>query len=718
MEFFSAPNLVSPTLSPGRPWDFTSPKLEEVRLFKKLARRAWMNQPTTEWNAYSAVRGVVSTARISGENPANGLRGIVVDYDAVQSIDSITENLDNLKVEAYRPNYVEITLGKKVRLVWIFERELLVNGNQHCQAVLETFFKKLSIPTLLPGYDAASVKPTQIWTNGGDWYKLREELMPWSVIFGTAVEASKTASTAPVEVPLDKIFDELNKRWPNRWRGPFELDTVGIRFWDDKADNETGCQVKPDGMLCFTGPVPFMRWEQIFGAKWVSEQRTLNLGQAAADIYFDGKSYWTHLNSVWYDRTREDVSLELRTKGISGRVGKGQAASDVDRVLHFIQTANRIDGAAPLVNYRPGVLEFEGQRILNVSRIKALEPAAKDGVDPETDFPWLNDLIKGLFRDECAIDTIHAWTKRFYTSQLYYKKAMGQAIFICGPRNNGKTLFCMRVLKPLFGNKSANPFDYFTGVTSFNSELFETSFLAINDEEAPEREAVKNKFLARLKSFVVNPQHAYHPKFCDRLSIDWTGRICSTLNDDAWSVGLLPEVNRNTEDKLCFFASHARPNNEWPEGEVIEETLARELPFYAKWLLEWKVPDTIWVGGRMGVRSYFDPRILSLSRQQFTSFQAFELLRLWSKISATMTDENAVWEGTATHLHAEFSACPELSSVVKEWTVYRLAKALVDLSRVQKSGVEMLEGGRDRKFKLSKAALVSEDKPVEEKQIA
>src|SRR5262249_31154860 len=145
-------------------------------------------------------------------------------------------------------------------------------------------------------------------------------------------------------------------------------------------------------------------------------------------------------------------------------------------------------------------------------------------------------------------------------------------------------------------------------------ELFESPLLALNDEEATTREETRQKFLARLKSFVVNPSHSYEPKFCDRMNIEWTGRIFVTLNDDPSSVGLLPEVNSNTMDKLMFFRS--RPYaHKWERSEVLEPKIEKELPFFARWLLNWQPPDYVVAPGRMGVRSFFDPHILNLSKQ-------------------------------------------------------------------------------------------------------
>ena len=111
------------------------------------------------------------------------------------------------------------------------------------------FAKKFKLATLLPGYDANSEKPALIWTNGGEWYEFQAAPLPWSLIFGMALDASKCLTPQRSDMPIEAVAAEVEKKWPGRWQGPFEVGATGVRFWDDSADNSTGCQVKPDGLL-------------------------------------------------------------------------------------------------------------------------------------------------------------------------------------------------------------------------------------------------------------------------------------------------------------------------------------------------------------------------------------------------------------------------------------------------------------------------------------
>lgn len=714
LPFFTTKNLAAETLTQTCPWEFRpgDKSLADMRSLPKERRRDKMAHSETAWNVYSPVGGLAPNQRVGKDNPACGIRGLVADYDLVLDVEQIQKLLAQID-PVFHPNFIEVSLGKKARLVWVFEREILMRDNATCQRLIELFFDRMRVAILLPGYDSNSVKPSQVWTNGGEWHLYNPDPVPWPMIVGMAVDANKIMDDVPPEIPLDIIEAEVRKRFQNRWQGDFVLNAQGVRFWDESADSPTGCQVKPDGMVCYTGRVPFMSWKAIFGAEWVDKQRTLNLGKIAGGIHFDGKQYWDFTAGRWYDWRRDDVFLHLKTQGVSTKVPRGQTASDADRVLNFIQEFNRVDGAGPIINKPPGIVDVDGKRILNISTVHALSPCEKQDVTPE-DFPWLSAFVNGLFDspEHGALDHFLAWLQRAYRCVLHYENAMGQAIFLCGPRENGKTLLCFHVVKPLLGNRIANPYDYFTGLTQFNEELFESFLLAINDEEAPSGDAARRKFDARMKAFVVNPSHTYHPKFQKRVNIPWSGRLFVTLNDDPESVGLLPEVNANTRDKMMFFGS--RPyQGKWGDRGEIEARVAAELPYFARWLLNWKAPESALAGGRMGVASFYDPRILELSKQHGPAQLLLETIAIWCRQGPYWNNGVLEWMGTASELMNEFSVgFMDSQHLLREWNAIKASKALATLARQEKTGVRFIEGGNERKYRIIKAEVLKSEEVV------
>jgi hypothetical protein len=626
--------------------------------------------------------------------------------------------------ECFQPQYIEVSLSNKIRLLWIFEREANVVSNEHAQALLNKFARTTNASVLLPGYDAASEKPQQIWTNGGEWYQWNEKPLAWKYLFGIMVKVGENSKLfGASEIPLEKIADEVEARWPGRWSGKFELDATGVRFWEPTADNPTGCQVKPDGMLCFTGSVPFVYWQEIFGAQWAQEQEVLQLGKGGADIYFDGKTYYEKLSlkkgeePKWHPAQRCDITMRLKTRGISDRTPRSRTSSDLDRVLTYIQTHNRVEGAAPLINYPKGMVDIGPRRILNTSTLDHYEPAMDVmHPDPEKHFPWIWKFMNNLFVEnpdspERPIHYFLAWFKRAYWALNNYERLMGQVLFFCGPQENGKTLLILRIIAPILGGRISNPYSSWTGETTFNDDLFDTYFWAINDEEAPKSDAMRARFISKLKSSVVNPSHMYSPKFMSRVSLDWVGRTCISLNDDPGSIGVIPEATSTNMDKMMFFGTKY-PVDFFPPD--VEKIIARELPYFARWLQDvYEPPEAVKSKTRTGVQSYYDPKILAYSQQQSHAFNLVELIRAWaSHANYFDPDSKGVqkeyWVGTPTDLMAHFAAVDTMSALLRDWSAPKIAKSLTTLARIPTSGVEF-EGTNSRIFKINRSILFIKD---------
>lgn len=723
LPFFCAANLVDPTLAPGVPWEFLKDEKDNwLKKMSKPQRRKALLDVRTRWNVYSAIRGQVATLRVSTDNPAREVNALVCDYDMPIDIAQACANVNGV-APGRRPSWLEVSLSGKARLIWLFECPVLVPSNEFCQEFLKDLVNDLKAPILLAGYDAASVKPAEVWSNGGVWLSLDDPEVPPAMLskaylFGVACAAGKKTSLfANSEISLDVIASEVEKRWPGRWQGEFKLDATGIRFWDETADNEQGCQVKPDGMLCFTGKEPFQKWESLFGREWCQEKRILKLGEAGKDLMFDGKNYWepsTVAEKKYEPIIRCDAVLHLQHKGLSTKMLKGATMSDADRVLRHVQTANRIIGAAPLVNYPPGLVTIEGNRVLNIADLHPTVPV-KGATGTEADFPWLWDFMRGLFPGEDFMPLHHflAWLQRSYRAVLNYRPYMGQAIFLCGPKNNGKTLVCLHLVKPLLGNRVANPNAYLQGDTDFNSELFSAFLLAINDDNSSTNEAARRRMITKLKGLVVNPIHKFHAKFEKPLTVFWTGRIFVTLNDDSGSVSMLPEVEVNSHDKMMFFASQPH-DGAFPPQDVLEATIARELPAFAWWLLNIYVPPAeVLSDDRMGVRSYFDPKIRDLAHEQTFSSNLQELIEQWKTVDAYWQEPgNETWSGTPTALLSALQTCAETHDIAGEWTQQKTMNSLSSLARLDDSGVEETEGeGRD--FIIHRTILVDKAQTVE-----
>jgi hypothetical protein len=225
----------------------------------------------------------------------------------------------------------------------------------------------------------------------------------------------------------------------------------------------------------------------------------------------------------------------------------------------------------------------------------------------------------------------------------------------------------------------------------------------VNDEEQPSSEAARLRMLAKIKGSVVNIIQSHLAKFNSPVVVEWVGRIVMTLNDDAGSVGLLPEVCDNSSDKICFFKSKPYAGI-WPVMEETESIITKTLPFFAHWLLNKYIPPKeIMTDPRCGVRSFFDPHILELSNHQTYSTNLAELIEVWKEVDSYWAPDqkNDEFIGTPTALLSVLQSCAPIVDVARKWTQQAVAKSLTSLAKQAGSGVTF-NSVTGREFKISR----------------
>lgn len=677
---------------PGRmgfPWEFrpSDQALAEMRAVPKKTRNEVIEE-RGDWQVYSPVLGALPGAPVSKTNPPAALNGLCVDYDLPFAGDQLSASLAKQSPEGRKPAFIEISLSGNFRLVWVFEKTVRVRDAAHAAATMKELAKVLQVERLSAGFDGSCLQPIQRFVNGGDWFTDDGfGILPAAVTSAALFSASAShfGEQGEGEFDMKAVAAEVEKRFPGRWDGPFEPGAKGVRFWVGKADNPNGAMVTPGGMVCVTGGQSFVGWDEIFGADWVAAHREQRAAEILEDVYYDGRTYWfKDSRACWVQRSKEDQVLALQGAGVSNRIKKGETISQLGRALLQIHEQNRVDHVIPLVCRPSGILDYQGYRVLNTTRVTAMRPA--ENGDPSK-WPWLRQFLDGLFARGSQRPQEHfmAWLKRAYVALLEHEPLMGQALFICGPKNNGKTLLNQRVIVPLLGDVQRDPYEYLTGRGNFNAELFEAYVWTLDDADSP-RDGEKQSVLAKIKDAVVNVNHSYHMKYGAKTMVPWNGRLVSTLNDDSASVGLLPEVSANTRDKLCFFASQKFKGG-WPSNREVETTLAGELPHFAKYLLEWEIPADIREPSRMGVKSFFDSEILRHSQQQHFAWNFQEILDLW--VGSQQAEGQEPFKPMTVNPVSlkTMLASGVTESVSRDWTVGRIHAALRTLARNPNSGV-------------------------------
>jgi hypothetical protein len=684
---FCLRNLVSTDIEPCVPWTFQGPDIPANVRGKdgKGERDKWINDPTTEHQVYSMVEGLNACLRISKDdvdregNPPFKLHGLVADVDAPMSEEELALALARLP---HLPAYVERTLSGNVRLVWPLSAAVSVPSREFLVSVLKLSLKALKLD-LLGGLDKpAYLDPARYYTNSGEWQQVSENRIPAELVQGWVVEVAKKhrwKDEGGLEIPLPAVWAEVQKKWPlNGWPGPFELESQGPTFWVPESASPKSAIVKSTGLYTFSQHAhkPFFAWADLLGAQFCEEYKTKNLGKAVEGIYHDGQKYFLKDGTgSWRAFSKEDTASHLQiTRHLSAERYKG-APSEVDEALEFIRHWQPIDGAAPCAFQSFGVFSAAGPRILNTHTRKVLEPADESTPwGPEGKFSWLAAYFDYLFDPVEQKDYFLAWLKRFYSSAFVRELIRGQNVFLVGPQGTGKTLLSQNILTKLMGG-SAEAQSYLLGETGFNAQLFEVALWTVDDNSStvsPQKHAM---FSSAVKKLSANQLFEYNAKFRTAATIKWQGRAFVTANDDEESLRIIPDLEISALDKTMLFRT-TRVAYNFPPDEEIEAILRREMPFFARWLLDWVPPEHTKGTNRFGVAHYHEKSLLRQAEHSSRSNAFSEILEDWAD---QWFDEHPTmqhWEGTAFQLLKAFSQEEDRRAATKNLNVDTVSRQL------------------------------------------
>ena len=342
---------------------------------------------------------------------------------------------------------------------------------------------------------------------------------------------------------------------------------------------------------------------------------------------------------------KDQLCLELRQAGFSPRPRRGQPLSELESALLTIAQRNRIDEVAPVVFSDQRVVEYNSHRILNNANIYPVQPA--ENGDP-ANWPFLDKWLSQLFANG-KIETkfyFYAWMRRFYMAVLDKKFAQGQALLLVGKTNKGKSLLSNRVISALVGG-FADASDYLSGQTNFNKDLARVAAWVIDDTTSAASFQDQRRATELIKRSVANPRIEYHAKYVDAVSVPWTGRVIMSLNMDANSLSVIPALDSSNKDKLMALRISEKATSKFPPNSEVEEIISRELPHFAKWLIDWEVPKEIKGASRFGVASYIDKTIESAAYDNSSRSTVAELVEFFVK-RAREYFTNPIWRGTLT----------------------------------------------------------------------
>lgn len=698
MKYYYMPNLASTAVQPLEwPWEVVFEGYPDF-VKDKPTYMNWVNAPQTKGCFFTLAEGVTKELRVSTSlrNNLFGIYGLCVDYDAPlhESLAEIAERLRNSPLSVYLPQWICRTFSNQARLIWEFNKLAMIVNDAHFKQFLILLNKKLKLNKWLPGLDGDALsRATQFYEIGREWCKVSgpEARVPNAELDHMLHDAATKVATlssdsAGAKIPLTEIARAVQEKFPGRWDGPFVLGSRGVRFWDAKADCNTAAVVTPEGMLCFTGPSPFMSWSQIFGEAFVEAFAAASLADVLNNSAYDGRTFWVrNEHGVWIDVSKEDFRQRLQCRGHSASKARGATYSAVDKIEVTVKETRRVARALPFLYYPKDIIWYEGQQYLNISRATPLEPVPVKNCDTDIGlweagpkyYPFIHQLTMSMFAPNLAAvkesppedpdkaiseeiiqtERLLAYIQHAYVNAIRGTPRGGHCLIIAGPVGKGKTLYVRRIFAPLLGGYSEAAGHLVDG-SHWTDEMVSNPVMCIDDSLGAADHKEGLKFSARIKKYVANGTMVFEQKYMRSGKVPWPGRIVITCNLDAESMRIIPQSDISMRDKIILLK--CTPSTiVFPTNDVVESTIARELPYFARFLMEWKTPESaISAEKRFGVKAYQHPELYDESMRQGLDAILLEIIEgyLSQPLTAKPKDKGEeFYLVTMTQLHKDLS---------------------------------------------------------------
>jgi len=643
-----------------QPWLF-EPKVPTGLTGNKAEYLKWRNREDTEHLLYSvSVGGHATSARVSNDNPVRMICGLIADYDYQAAPELIETKLANWNGD-YLPNWLHRTFSGGVRLVWLFEKFVAMDDKEFRQKFLQIVRQKLSADSHFARLDESAWNNlTKYFDVGTDWQQVSESPIQNSHVEAWMMEANAKMrwKSEDTLIPLEDVATEIERQYP----GQMQLDRRGFEegarcncFWEGRQ-NPTACVIQERGIVAFSSHKLFHTWRGILGDKFVDKFTSDKIGRAAEGKYFDGQRYWIKTADGWAPRYKEDLVMRLRKHRLDASK-KSDNTSEVEDVLLYIQERHSVAGAAPFLYDRRDTIRINGEKILNISTVKVVPPA----VEPQAwgeNFPWLAEFLDTCWDDalvpcveggapQQAKEIFLAWLQRFYSTALQGSLDKGQALFLAGATGVGKSLMSLHIIAGALGG-GEDATKYLIDGSGFNKSLLKVACWQIDDGKAKQD---RLGFAEALKAAIANPMHDYEAKFHDARRVEWNGRVAVTLNHDPDSLGMVPDTSSGLADKIILLKFADKPRD-FPQKWLLEQTIAQEMPYFLRFLIDWPMPEGIRGGSRYGIKAYMHEQTRVNALLASGASEVLEIIDIWAQDSAIDDSKQTALNVSATDLKA------------------------------------------------------------------
>jgi energy-coupling factor transporter ATP-binding protein EcfA2 len=304
-----------------------------------------------------------------------------------------------------------------------------------------------------------------------------------------------------------------------------------------------------------------------------------------------------------------------------------------------------------------GVYSIQGERVLVTNSPRIIKPV-------QGCWSTFRQVIDGLLIDG-DIDQrpyLYGWLKRGYESLVSGTFTPGQALCLAGPRECGKSLLQL-IITEILGGRSAKPYSFLTGETTFNSDHFAGEHLMIEDDVPSTDIRARRRLGAGIKAVTANTTHRCHAKNKTALILTPFWRLSITVNDEPENLLILPPLDDGLEDKLILLKANKvampMPVQSHEERKRFWDTLMSELPAFIHFLVNWQIPEEL-KSQRWGIKQYHHPSIAEALTEAQPEIRLLsildEVLFLHQQPSyfqgKIVEHHTPAWEGSAEQLEA------------------------------------------------------------------
>ncbi|MEI6391413.1 MAG: hypothetical protein WCT12_09930 [Verrucomicrobiota bacterium] len=324
-------------------------------------------------------------------------------------------------------------------------------------------------------------------------------------------------------------------------------------------------------------------------------------------VYYSqqGPSYWVEdARGKWIKINETSAKITIRTNGYGDQ--KSDDVSECDRCLLDIQSQQNVAYAGALAGYRAGPYSINNNSVLVTESPRLIQPASGD-------WPTLHTIFEGMFCDQeyRQLDYLYGWLKMAIDAVYSSTGSPGQALVMAGPVNSAKSL-SQGLITEILGGRSAKPYLYMTGGTTFNGDLFRAEHLMIEDDAEHISMEARREFAASIKSISVNRDQHCHGKNKEALTLTPIWRLSISLNDEPQRLLVLPNLDSDIADKMIILKARCCPMpmpTETPaQRDAFWLRLKSELPHFIHFLQHWQIPDDL-RSPRFGIIHFHHPDI-------------------------------------------------------------------------------------------------------------